>query len=214
MTRCALCHDDLAPGSEQRCEGCGTLLHPDCAAGLARCPTLGCARPLPGPPKRGSWGPWRSALAACAVVALAVVGLAALALHEWMEITRPIVERNQRRQELKQRLGIDLPTVAREARALHARLAPSAERPVTESEVADAPRLRAAASQGSIVAWEDGVVVYLGKEPYMSWAVVVLARPDAELSPGARQRLAKVHLEMSASLEELEPGVYVRTVTR
>ncbi|MGE0711543.1 MAG: hypothetical protein AB7N76_30080 [Planctomycetota bacterium] len=39
--RCGLCHDeDLLDAA--RCGGCGVLLHPECAAELGRCPTLGC----------------------------------------------------------------------------------------------------------------------------------------------------------------------------
>lgn len=39
--RCAYCHasaDDAAP-----CQGCGTLLHPECWRDVTRCPTLGCS---------------------------------------------------------------------------------------------------------------------------------------------------------------------------
>lgn len=40
-TRCAVCHD--APGdAHASCDGCGCVLHRECAA--AGCPTLGCAR--------------------------------------------------------------------------------------------------------------------------------------------------------------------------
>jgi hypothetical protein len=38
--RCAGCHDLLA--DPVACPGCGAVLHPDCLADLARCPTLGC----------------------------------------------------------------------------------------------------------------------------------------------------------------------------
>lgn len=43
--RCAACHDDLG---ERRvtCRGCRAVLHRDCRADLARCPTYGCAGSL------------------------------------------------------------------------------------------------------------------------------------------------------------------------
>jgi hypothetical protein len=43
--RCAFCHDALDEKEDEnvRCPSCGTVLHWDCRALLARCPTLGCA---------------------------------------------------------------------------------------------------------------------------------------------------------------------------
>jgi hypothetical protein len=43
--RCAFCHDALDEKEEEnvRCPSCSTVLHWDCRALLARCPTLGCA---------------------------------------------------------------------------------------------------------------------------------------------------------------------------
>jgi hypothetical protein len=43
--RCAFCHDALEGGDAESvtCPGCRTVLHWDCRALLARCPTLGCA---------------------------------------------------------------------------------------------------------------------------------------------------------------------------
>src|SRR5206468_850593 len=44
--RCALCHADLEEPS-LTCPSCKTVLHSDCRAELARCPTLGCKPSAP-----------------------------------------------------------------------------------------------------------------------------------------------------------------------
>lgn len=66
--QCAYCHGPFLPGEERwACEVCATALHAECAAGLDRCPALGCAGAPPGqlPGGRVSWarlvadaGPW------------------------------------------------------------------------------------------------------------------------------------------------------------
>lgn len=70
---CPVCKDGLQ-GATWRCDGCDTLLHPECAAMLRECPTLGCRRatavapppapPLLGPPpeRPGRWAPILQAL--------------------------------------------------------------------------------------------------------------------------------------------------------
>lgn len=46
--RCAACHDALrVVRAAVSCPSCATTLHDDCARGLGRCPTLGCATALP-----------------------------------------------------------------------------------------------------------------------------------------------------------------------
>jgi len=66
--RCAFCHDDLdeKEGESVTCAGCRTVLHWDCRALLARCPTLGCAdatRFEPGERRAVVRGSFRAALA-------------------------------------------------------------------------------------------------------------------------------------------------------
>lgn len=60
---CAVCKDPLE-ANRWHCDGCGTLLHPECRNALAVCPSLGCGRPRPrvagGPTPAGprGWLPW------------------------------------------------------------------------------------------------------------------------------------------------------------
>jgi hypothetical protein len=218
--RCALCHDDLAEPLVQRCGGCGTLLHDACAAGLAGCPTLGCARAAP---RRGAtlalgvrpretgqlWSAVRTACATLAVVALLAAGVVSVAIREY----QGTVEWKHARVRLRQADGVDLAIVTSQARALHARLAPTAERRVAAGELPGFPAVHDAA-RGGVVAWPDGVVLYLDAEPYLSRALVVLARPEP-LSPAVEERLSReVHVELAARFVELEPGVYERGLVR
>ncbi len=215
MVRCALCHDDLAPGSERRCEACGTLLHAECAAGLAGCPTLGCARRLQptAPAKRGFWDPWRASCAVIALLSLLVCGGG----YVWLERDLRESEARWRAEHqawLERQLGGDVASFAKEARALHTRLRPGAERPLTADELADYPRLRASA-RGGVVARPDGVVVYFG-EPFMSGALVVQADARSRLPAPLRRVLEEPnkHPDLLVGLEEVEPGVFLRTVSR
>lgn len=115
---------------------------------------------------------------------------------------------------LERQLGGDVASFAKEARALHIRLRPSAERPVTADELADFPRLRASA-RGGAVARPDGVVVYFG-EPFTAGAVVVQANARARLAGPLRQQLEapNKHPDLLVGLEEVEPGVFLRTISR
>ena len=44
--RCTYCFDSLPEEGVHACGGCGTILHGECAAELAACPTIGCGRAL------------------------------------------------------------------------------------------------------------------------------------------------------------------------
>lgn len=59
--RCAYCHSEFEAEEPQRCPGCQTLLHAECAAAIPACPTLGCHTPLGGarPVKRSRPPPGR-----------------------------------------------------------------------------------------------------------------------------------------------------------
>jgi hypothetical protein len=48
--RCAFCHEALGAREAVVCAGCGSAMHVDCGADLARCPTLGCVSTTFGPP--------------------------------------------------------------------------------------------------------------------------------------------------------------------
>lgn len=77
--RCALCHVDVGPRETERCAGCGTRTHAECARELRGCPTLGCAREVSaGRPKGSSPKRWRRRARALVLLgaALVAVGLA------------------------------------------------------------------------------------------------------------------------------------------
>ncbi len=81
--RCALCHIDVGPRETERCAGCGTRVHAECARELRGCPTLGCALEVSsGRPKGSSPKRWRRRARALVLggAALVVVGLAG---HGW-----------------------------------------------------------------------------------------------------------------------------------
>ncbi len=181
----------------------------ECAAGLGEYPTLGCARRLEPerPAKRGFWDPWR---ASCAVVALLTLmvcgGGAAWLVHA--KRRAELERRAEQRAWLEARLGAPVSVIAQDARQLHERLAPAAERAATAADLADFPRLRAAAR--GVVVRPDGVLLEV--ESYM--AVVVLARRAEELAPEVRARLEAKDIEHIAAFEEVEAGVHVRTFSR
>lgn len=96
--RCALCHDTvLMAHAGAACPACATVLHRDCARGVASCPTLGCGqrtrayRPLTAVPtlaERTRVGPGVFRGAAAAVAVAAALGLASAGVSEvaaWRE---------------------------------------------------------------------------------------------------------------------------------
>ena len=80
--RCALCHDALGP-STCACPSCGSVVHLDCRAELARCPTLACpgvrrrvVHVREGAPRIPLFRALGQVLAAAGLILLALVGLA------------------------------------------------------------------------------------------------------------------------------------------
>ena len=122
--------------------------------------------------------------------------------------------------------GLDHRRLAIEGRLLHARLAPTSERDVTAAELEKSPYLRQTA-HGGVVVWEAGLVVHLD-ESRRGMAVVVLRRPETGLSAQVRKKLelrdegpapgaalsALTPQGRRPSLDEVEPGVYLRLVSR
>lgn len=75
---CAVCKSALGGEVIERwtCQGCRTMLHADCRAGLGRCPTLGCVQRLPTSPAPRRWSRRHRAVASFVLVGVvaALVG--------------------------------------------------------------------------------------------------------------------------------------------
>lgn len=163
--------------------------------------------------KRGGVRGWVVGLLAGGGLALSAGGVVALALlAEPGPVSRTVP-------------GLDHRRLAIEGRLLHARLAPTAERDVTAAELEKSPYLRQTA-HGGVVVWEAGVVVHLD-DSRRGMAVVVLSRPEAGLSAPMRKQLelredqppgaalsALTPQGRRPGLDEVEPGVYLRLVSR
>lgn len=80
--RCAVCHDGGELGA---CPGCGTAWHADCRAGLATCPTLGCAVEPDGAEAPVALGNGAFLIA----IALTVAGAACGWSVDWANLGRP-----------------------------------------------------------------------------------------------------------------------------
>lgn len=163
--------------------------------------------------KRGAVRWWFVGLLVGAGVLLSAGGLATLVvLAEPQPVSRTVP-------------GLDHRRLAIEGRLLHARLSPTTQRDATPAELEKSPYLRQTA-HGGVVLWEGGLVVHLD-ESRRGMAVVVLRRPEADLSAPMRKQLelreeAAPGAALSAltaqgrrpGLDEVEPGVYLRLVTR
>ncbi len=167
MPRCALCHDDLAPGSEHRCEGCGTLLHPECAAGIADCPTLGCARrwvrdaakQVAPAPRR-----WRPGWGALTALGLLLCLLSPCGMGQLAIVRARLVDAERLRREVD-RLLVERPLDLTDARG---------EDPFTAEELASYPYL---AELQDVRRWgDDGIMVRTGSGIPALVAVVVVRR--------------------------------------